>query len=343
MQLPEPEVVSKFYQFAGSPQYNRLAKTYQASCPICREGKSWLKKKRLFYVPRCNRVSCFNCGWSGTAYRWVKEVSGLTYNEIMRDSEEYETIDVNVRTPKALSEQPTLPGDCINLFDKQQLKFYKNNKDVSAAWEYVKKRRLNTAVNRPNTLYYCRDSSFNNTHDKRLVIPFVDCHGKIVFYQSRSINPADTRAKYLSKGGSERTLFNLNKISPDSDYVFVFEGPINAFFVDNSTAVAGIQENSLQLFTERQQEQIYTLSKTKEIVWVMDSQWLDVAGFKKTIKLIEMKQKVFIWPKDVGTRFKDFNDICMALKMDVVKEKFILDHTHEGLEAQMLMQMMRAA
>ncbi len=50
MVLPEAYVIQKFYQFAGSPKYNRLTKTYQGGCPVCREGKSWGRKKRLFYV-----------------------------------------------------------------------------------------------------------------------------------------------------------------------------------------------------------------------------------------------------------------------------------------------------
>jgi len=63
MILPEAYIVQKFYQYAGRPKYNRLAKTYQGGCPICREGKSWGKKRRLFYVTTDNFLHCHNCGW----------------------------------------------------------------------------------------------------------------------------------------------------------------------------------------------------------------------------------------------------------------------------------------
>ena len=60
MVLPEAYIVQKFYQYAGQPKYNRLAKTYQGGCPVCREGKSWGKKRRLFFVVKDN-ISYYNC------------------------------------------------------------------------------------------------------------------------------------------------------------------------------------------------------------------------------------------------------------------------------------------
>lgn len=332
MNLPEAYVVSKLFQFAGAPRYNRSAKTYNASCPICREGKSWLRKKRLYYVPQENSFFCHNCGWKGSSYKWIKEVTGLTYSEIMKDSESYETYDAN----KSIKISPpvtiqTLPGDCINLFDVAQTTFYKSHPSVTAALDYVKKRKMDVAANRPTSLYLCRDPK--GVHDKRIVIPFFDHTNKIVFYQSRGFMPNDTRPKYLSKAGGDRSLFNLNKIDPSTNTVFTFEGPINAFFVKNSIAVGGIQENSFELFSSKQHEQIEIACKFYDMVWVLDSQWLDSAAYKKSLKLVEMKQKVFIWPSLLGLRYKDFNDVCIALDMQEITPQFILANTFEGLEA----------
>ena len=49
MKLPEDYIVEKFYQFVGKPSKNRYNNTYQGSCPMCREGNSWLKKKRFYF------------------------------------------------------------------------------------------------------------------------------------------------------------------------------------------------------------------------------------------------------------------------------------------------------
>lgn len=346
MQLPEAYVVNKFYQHAGAPKYNRFTKTYQGSCPICREGKSWLKKRRLYYIPGRNNIFCHNCGWTGTAYKWVKEVTGLTYNEIMLDSLNYETFDCNNPTSvnvEKVPEQPTLPGDCINLFDAQQVNFYKNNDVVVKAVDYIKHRKLDVAANKPDALYLCFDREQKTGHDKRIVIPFVDHANKIVFYQSRSFlqDPNDVLPKYLSKAGGDRSLFNVNRLDASLPTVFVFEGPFNAFFCKNSVAVGGIQERSMMLFSNKQQEQIDVYCKFYNVVWVLDSQWIDKASYLKTQKLIEMKQKVFIWPHNIGTKYKDFNDVCMALDLKEISPQFILKNSFEGIQAQMLMSQMQ--
>lgn len=331
MILPESYIVSKFYLFAGAAKYNRFAKTYVASCPICREGKSWLKKQRLNYVVDRNNIHCFNCGWTGTPYRWIKEVSGLSRAEIIEDSLSYETYDANKSNTAAPQRPiPTLPGDCVNLFDNAQVEFYRGNEIVQQAVEYINKRRLNDAVNKPSALYVCFDKF--SAHNNRLIIPFIDSSNKIVFYQSRGFLPTDTKPKYLSKCGGERSIFNLNKLSEHDQHVFVFEGPINACFMKNSVAIGGIQEDSMQLFSTKQAEQMDMYCKFYQIVWILDSQWVDRASYKKTQKLIEMNQRVFIWPKELK-RYKDFNDICIAFKLNEVSPQMVLNNTFEGSEA----------
>ena len=52
--IPEGYVAEKFYQYAGYPKYKKLTNVYEAGCPICREGKSWGKKRRLYYVVKDN-------------------------------------------------------------------------------------------------------------------------------------------------------------------------------------------------------------------------------------------------------------------------------------------------
>jgi hypothetical protein len=329
--LSEQYVINKFYQFAGLPKYNRSQKTYQGCCPICREGKSWLIKRRLYYIPKTDKIFCHNCGWSGGSYKWVKELTGLTHKEIVADSLEFDTVDVNAAVKVVeRAVQPSLPGDCINLFDQQQIQYYKSDKEVSAAVKYIHNRRLDSAINKPQSLYYCRDEF---VHNKRIVIPYFDANNKIIFYQSRFLLNNENTTRYMSKVGSERSLFNINQISADATEVFMFEGPFNAFFVQNSAAVGGIQENSRLLYSHKQQSQIDLISKFKRIIWVLDSQWIDEASRKKSKILIEEKQEVFIWPENIGKKYKDFNDICKALNIDSIDRKFILSNTYSGIEA----------
>ena len=139
-------------------------------------------------------------------------------------------------------------------------------------------------------------------HKNRIVIPLVNERGEIEFYQTRTVLAKDNvdRPKYLGKGGSEKTLFNIDKVSSDHDKVYIFEGPIDSFFVKNSIAVAGITERG-RSFTARQEEQMNTTLKWHDKVWILDSQWGDRASLIKTEALLKQGETVFIWPETLGS------------------------------------------
>ena len=333
MYIPEEYVIQKFYQYANKPKYNRHTRTYQGGCPICREGKSWGTKRRLFYVTKRNLIFCHNCGWSGNPLKWVAEVTGETYGTILKELENYDNIKIETAIESKPIETPDLPEDSIDITDKTQLEFYKDNEIVKAARNYIISRRLDVAANRPKGLY---TTLKDKIHKNRLVLPFYD-NGKAVHYQSRSILDYDLKfkPKYLSKRNGDKSLFNIDNIKNDLDYIFVFEGPIDSFFTLNGVAVAGIQEDSYAMFTNVQQLQLKRFPLHK-IVWVLDSQWQDEAALKKSIKLVENEQRLFIWPENIGTQFKDFNEMCCKFSLNSIKPEFIIKNSYSGLKAKLL-------
>lgn len=338
MIVPQEYTIQKFYQYAGFPKYKKLTNVYEASCPICREGKSWGKKKRCYYLINDNAICCHNCGWFSNTFNWIKHVSGLTAEEIRKEINSYDILPVDLlnEEPKKLTNtnpQPTLPLDSINLFDDGQIDFYKDNNVVNDALLFLKRRRIDTAVNKPKTIWL---SLTDPVHKNRVVIPFYDSNNNIIFYQSRAIYPNETKPKYLGKINGERSLYNLNNITPESDNIFIFEGPIDAFFIANGTAVAGIQEQSSKSFTRLQEEQLLQFRLYNKI-WVLDSQWQDKASFSKTQKLLDAGESVFIWPEQLGKRYKDINDVCVAEQKDQIDQRFIIDNTYNGLKGKLFL------
>jgi hypothetical protein len=166
----------------------------------------------------------------------------------------------------------------------------------------------------------------DSVHKNRLVIPFYDTDNQIKFYQSRKLIDADYRPKYLSKVGSEKTLYGANKVSPSLDYVFLTEGPIDAFFIRNGLAVAGIN-SSFTSFTESQESQLRELLLYKKI-WVLDNQNLDATSKAKTKKLLEQGESVFIWP---DTHYKDLNEMCIDKKLNEIEPSYIIENTYSKL------------
>lgn len=336
MLLTEDYVVSKFYQYAGFPRYNRLSKSYNGCCPSCREGTSWGKRRRLYYVTRKNLIFCHNCGLSMRPAKWVHNVSNLSYAEIMKENNSFQS-----NGEQFIEEKPSkpivtehLPQDSINLFDRAQADYYKSNEAVKAALHLINKRRLNTAVNKPKTMWM---SLVDPIHKNRLVIPFYDSNDKIIHYQTRTIIEQKYKKfpKYLSKQNSEKSLFGINQVEPTSKYLFVTEGPIDACFIKNGIAVAGITEGRGAVFTDKQKEQLNAFP-LHELIWVLDNQWIDKASKNKTSILAKQGHKVFIWPEKLK-KFKDLNEVCIANKLDGIPEKLILKYTYSGVKANLML------
>lgn len=329
--LPESYVIQQFYLYAGYPKYVRSQHLYNGCCPICREGHSWGKKKRLYYFPNKNIIYCHNCGWSSTPLKWIQEVSGKSQEQIIAESkdlkysEEYiikdsVKLDEQVESIKNTNE---LPKDCINLLDKTQVKYHIHKPIVQIAVKYIIQRRLNKAINKPRALYL---STTDFIHKNRLIIPFYEGNS-VIFYQSRGLIQ-DNRPKYLSKIKSEKSLYGISNINPNNSNIFILEGPIDAFFIENGIATAGITKGN-QLYTSLQQQQINAYNMYNKI-WCLDSQWLDDTSREKSKKLLEMGEKVFIWPESIGRKYKDFNEWCIAEQKNSVEQDIILNNTFEN-------------
>jgi hypothetical protein len=330
MDLPLNYIVDTFYRYSGAPVYRKYRNTYNASCPICREGNSWLRKKRCYYIVSDNYICCHNCSRTWSPIQWIKEVSGMEYKDVLKDAAQYDTsLDEIVqryehkekKEPK--TSQPTLPHDSINLLNDIQLKFYKGNEHVRAASLYIRSRRLTTAINRPKTFYMSLNDKF---HRNRLVIPFYDERGKIIFYQSRALNERDDQyARYLSKVDSKFSTFGVNNIDNDYEYLFLFEGPIDSMFVKNGLAMGGLHTNALQ----DEQLQKYWLHKK---IWVLDNQLDNKEVKKKYHQLIDSGESIFVYPEKFKD-FKDINEVCVQCGLDRIPAEFFLKHSYSGMNA----------
>jgi DNA primase len=297
--LPTQYVLNKFYAHAGEPIHNKYNNIYNGSCCVCREGKSWLKKKRLYFYPDTNSFYCFNCNKSWNAYNWISQVTGLSKDEIQAEAFVGEvskdvTNKITKERTKRNPNKQTLPMDSINVEDNQQHDFYKHNSFYEKALDYISLRKLNTAVNRsPN--YYISLTDY--IHKNRLCIPYYDVSGKIVFYQTRSLDNSEPR--YLNKIGCDKTIFGIERIDPDIPYIFLFEGPIDAMFVKNGVALAGLT------LSNHQQTQLNSFI-FHEKIWVLDNPKKDEASKESIFKLLQRKERVFKWPDNKP--YKDFNE-----------------------------------
>jgi hypothetical protein len=332
MNFPKEYIGFKFLQLCPYSNYSTYTNKYVGCCPICREGNSFGKKKRCAYIPDINYITCLNCGENLSPINWIMKVSGMTFYEVIQDfnsfktTENVEILDEVDSKPKSELTIPDLPYNEIDLFNEDQLEYYKGDKNVQKALSFIKKRKLDQAVNKPNK--YCI-SLVDKFHKNRLIIPFIDENLKVLNYQSRALD--DNPVRYLTKYGGTSCLFNYNKIDSEFYEIFIFEGPFDSTFVKNGVAIGGIQENSNKIFKGIQEAQIKQFPFHRKI-WVLDSQYKDKAALSKSIKLLESGENVFIWPKKIGSLCKDFNDISMMGYMEYITSDWIIKNAFTGSE-----------
>ena len=334
--VPEQYVVNVLYENVYKISYNKYNKTYNGCCPICKEGDSWGKKKRFYYIPKNELAYCHNCGYSKKPLSFISDVTNKPLHFIINEIKKFdnEIVDVKPAEPVTIKNDTSLPDDCINLTDISQINYYKDNTIVKLALDLIKNRKLDKAINRPKTFYL---SLSDVVHKNRLILPFYNDNGKIIFYQSRGLTKKDLheRPKYLSKVGAERSLYGIQNIDANLDNIFIFEGPIDSYFCQNGIAICGITENSDKMFTTLQKTQISKLNLFEKI-YVLDNQRLDSASLNKSEHLVNSNNKIFIWPKELK-QFKDFNDICIAGNKEKINPEFILKNTYSGLKAKLLL------
>lgn len=319
MRIPESYVLNKFYSYSYDPVFRKHDGTYNAGCPVCKEGKSLGKKKRLFYYPESNTFHCFNCSKTWSAYSWITRVCNITKEEL-----DYEiitnthSIDLEKKTnnfiPIQKKELPDLPYDSINLFDETQQNFYSQNSIFKKALAYIKDRKLDIAINKSPKLFI---SLTDNLHKDRICIPFYGLNNKISFYQTRCLD--NSIPKYLGKKGYDKTLFGVDRVDFNIPFIFIFEGPIDAMFVKNGVSAAGLS------LTEAQESQLASFP-FHEKIWVLDNPKFDKTAEEKTREFVSEKKKVFKWKPEMS--YKDFNEMAMFEDLNEINYKIIVDNLY---------------
>jgi len=327
VELNQEFLIETFFSYCKRPIHKKYQNVFNAECPICKEGKSAGRTRRLFFFPHKEYFFCHNCSKSWKPLEWVKEVTTLTFPEIFKKNNEKageDNKDTTKYTNAAVEPSsvviPDVPENSIDLTDTVQLEFYKDNKFVKLALEYCSSRRLFTATNSCNKFFVSLD---DKVHKNRLVIPFYGDNNKIVCYQTRALTQ-NQFPKYLTKFG-EKELFGIPNIDYLIPYVFVFEGPIDSMFIKNGLAMASLAP------TEKQLQQLNNLIGYEQI-FVFDNDKNNKQTAAKIEKYIKDGKKIFIWPKEFN-KFKDFNEICCNLELDEIPWKFVVKNSAKGVEA----------
>jgi len=323
VELPQSYVIDKIHSYStGVRETNSYL---NGGCPVCREGNSWGKKRRMFYFLNENYFYCHHCNRSWNSFFWVKEVTGLSFKQIKNELKEYSgdsSFKLFVENIEEKTfELPTLPGECVNLKDNLQINYFSQYSIVKHAKQYCEERRLFSSLNSPKTFYCCLNDKF---HGNRLIIPYYNSKGKIESYISRKLLESDSKAKYLIKFGSKKPIFNLDKIDENFPYIFLFEGQIDSLFIKNGIGISGVH------LTNEQEEVLTQQFPFHEKIWIFDNYRFEKKEVIDVIKdKLKTNQKVFLYNDDF-TNFKDLNEYCIKKELDFIDPTLILNNSFSG-------------
>lgn len=323
MELPQSYVIDKMHSYSFNVKESQSY--LNGCCPVCREGNSWGKKKRLFYFLKDDYFFCHNCNLSWTPFFWIKEVAGLSFKEIKEELKSYDydikyniVMDVN---DEKVFDLPALPGECVNLQDTLQIRYFDAYPIVKLAKSYCENRRLFTSYNHPKTFFCCLNDKY---HGNRLIIPYYNSSGKIESYISRKLLDADNKAKYLIKFGKHKPIFNLNKIDAEYPYIFIFEGQIDCMFLKNGIAISGTY------LTPEQDSELIKQFPFHKRIWVLDNYRFEKVEVLKIIKeKLKNNESVFLY-NDEFSSFKDLNEYCIKKEQDYIDPALILESCYSG-------------
>jgi hypothetical protein len=153
----------------------------------------------------------------------------------------------------------------------------------------------------------------------RIIVPWTK-DGKIIGHQLRAIYKTQT-PKYKFEKGNEKPIFGLDMIDHSLEDIYLIEGVFDSIFVKNGLAIGGIHLSESQKETMKN----YMFNH----VYLLDNQWVDPASKKETLKLLQDKKSVFIWPRDC--KVKDVNEYVVSTgKNPFTDSEFLKANTYNG-------------
>lgn len=290
------EVVVKQHREPSKQMIKEMPGRITMACPYCGDSHTDLHKKRGNLYWDTLQYHCFNCSAHSNAYQLLKD----NHVKLQSTDDSIQIIDYIQEHKLAVNDIEVLQHDVFKTtFDlaptRTELKKHFGFKDVEPgdpAFFYLKNRMLSNKL--INFMY--------SPKDKRIVVLNLAPEDKVIGFQTRSINKR-SNSRYLTYDlekiyqefkkelkVDEETLVSIKKLSTLfgimlADFqreVTMFEGPIDAMFMQNSIGLATATRSTLEF------DEIPTVR------YMFDN---DSTGKKKMIEKLKRGKKIFVWQK----------------------------------------------
>jgi len=157
--------------------------------------------------------------------------------------------------------------------------------------------------------------------ETRLLIPFFDKNNNVHALQGRSLRNNSVKYITIVLDESVPKVYGLDTVNLN-ETTFVFEGPIDSMFIQNSLAVAGGDSVSA----------LSSFNKKNNVI-VYDNEPRSKETYKKLDKAIMNGYNVCIWPDNL--QHKDVNDMVLGGLSPEFITHTIKTNTYRDLAAKM--------
>ena len=306
-------------------------------CPVCGDSQRSKIKSRgwIFNKKGKYRFYCHNCAASMTFSNFLKSLDAVLHQEYIKDV----FIENNLDNPLPLS-RPNItkievPKYKIDSPLKNLIKISSLDWDHPVK-KYVMSRKIPSNIH--YKIFFCpKFRSWVNTFipnkfadiekdEPRLILPFLDREKNFFGCQGRSFN--NTSSKYITiiLDEDKPKVFGLDTVD-FSKHIYVFEGPIDSMFIENSIAMCGSDlSRSLDL-------------NKKKCTIIFDNERRSLQIIKKIDKYITLGYNMCFWPERING--KDINEMILN-GHDAEELKIIIDkNSYSDIEAKLQLQMWR--
>ncbi len=291
---------------------------YNFRCPICGDSRISESKARGYIYQRHDKNGlsfiCHNCGASYTFSHFIKTINpSLAKDYIFESIKEKRENDLSYideskndysffRTKEISSSTNYHDSNLDYLTPINELP--KDNQCI----QYVQSRKI--PIEHYNKLYYTDNfkhfvnqiipNKFQNEFkEARLVIPYLNTHGKMVALVGRALDSNNPIRYFTIKVDEDAPrIFGLDTVSY-SKPIYVTEGAIDSLFLPNSLACSGSSFDSPLI------EQIKT-----NCTIVYDNEPRNPQICAQIKKMLQRKYKVCLWEE--GLPFKDINEAILT-------------------------------
>lgn len=307
-------------------------------CVACGDSeKSKLKARGYIYEDKGRlKVKCHNCEYHAMFYKFLEDVDPMMSGEFRIECLK-ENGNFNKRNPEGYT--PDIAKFSKPRFQKfEPLKALKRISQLPATHPvsvFVRDTRKIPPNYHFKLFYAPKFNAWVNSllpgklgeqqlefDEPRLVIPFVDENGYVFGFQGRSLKKnSSLRYMTIMLDDNKPKVYGLDSIDFNKDH-FIFEGPIDSMFVDNSLAMAG-------------SDMSFLIKDNSTIVY--DNEPRNAAICKKIEQAIDNNFRVVIFPESVNKldKHKDINDLILS-GMDKEQVRLLLhSNSHRGLLAKL--------